>query len=177
MNGDTLEADGRKGARTAPGRILVAIDFSAGSIAALERAAALAAETGAWLDLVHVRPGLCTTALEDLFLRDLRHETIGDTEEDRAGEVLADLLSGLDRLGVGAWAQLESGEPADEILRTAASVRYTAIFMGAHGSGGSSHPLRGSVADAVARGAPCPVMTCSPAARWPVQSALLARAS
>jgi nucleotide-binding universal stress UspA family protein len=53
----------------------------------------------------------------------------------------------------------EAGEPAEKILRTALELKCDLIVMGTHGRGGVPRMLMGSVAEAVARAAPCPVLT------------------
>ena len=49
------------------------------------------------------------------------------------------------------------GSPAEEIISRARA--FQMIVMGTHGRTGLRHLLMGSVAEAVVRGAPCPVVT------------------
>ena len=54
---------------------------------------------------------------------------------------------------------LEEGDPVQEILHTARETHADIIVMGTHGRTGVGRLLMGSVAEAVLRKAPCPVLT------------------
>jgi nucleotide-binding universal stress UspA family protein len=59
----------------------------------------------------------------------------------------------------GTWeAKVIPGKAADVIVQTAQAQRVDLIVMGTHGRTGLSHTLLGSVAEAVLRHAPCPVL-------------------
>jgi nucleotide-binding universal stress UspA family protein len=51
------------------------------------------------------------------------------------------------------------GDPASEIVRLAGEEQVDLIVMGTHGRTGLMRLLMGSVAEAVVRRAPCPVLT------------------
>jgi len=140
-------------------RILVPVDFSECSRAALEDAAVLAERFGASIDVLHVwntphyvgpeflirEPGEAGHPLEEAAISQ------AETEMD-------EFLSGVpqrERFRV----RLESGKPHETIVKLAADERYDVIVMGTHGSSGLPHVLMGSVAEKVVRNAPCPVMT------------------
>ncbi len=53
----------------------------------------------------------------------------------------------------------QSDEPTNEILRYAKSTNIELIVMGTHGRTGLARVVVGSVAEAVVRAAPCPVLT------------------
>jgi nucleotide-binding universal stress UspA family protein len=55
--------------------------------------------------------------------------------------------------------KLVEGEPATEILRAAREIQPDLIVMGTHGRTGLVRLLMGSVAEAVLRKAPCPVLS------------------
>jgi universal stress protein A len=55
--------------------------------------------------------------------------------------------------------RMVSGDPATEIVRVAAEENVEMIVMSTHGRTGLPHLLMGSVAEAVVRRAPCPVVT------------------
>jgi nucleotide-binding universal stress UspA family protein len=61
------------------------------------------------------------------------------------------------------WVEVEyrvcEGDPAAEIIRLVSEVKANLIVMGTHGRSGLGRLLMGSVADAVLRRAPCPVVT------------------
>jgi nucleotide-binding universal stress UspA family protein len=67
---------------------------------------------------------------------------------------------------------LVEGDPATEILRTAAEVPCDLIVMGTHGRTGLTRLILGSVAEQVLRQAPCPVLTVKapPRAAEPVRT-------
>jgi hypothetical protein len=60
--------------------------------------------------------------------------------------------------------RIEEGPAAKTIVEYAATIHADAIVMGTHGRSGLEHMLLGSVAEAVARGASCPVLTVRPEA-------------
>ena len=130
-------------------RILVPTDFSAPSEAALTYGRELANRFDAALHLIHIA--------ENPFLR----AVVGDRRslEEAAMRWLQDRLTDADRRR-GAVAIVEhSDEPADEILRYAKSANIDLIVMGTHGRTGLARIVLGSVAEAVVRAAPCPVLT------------------
>jgi nucleotide-binding universal stress UspA family protein len=53
---------------------------------------------------------------------------------------------------------IHSGVPADSILDFVKTANADLIVMGTHGRRGIAHLMRGSVAEAVLRQAPCPVI-------------------
>lgn len=71
------------------------------------------------------------------------------------------LLAGVrERLSLPASVQefLPAGDPATEIVNAAKEWPADIIVLGSHGRGGVSRALLGSVAEAVTRHAPCPVL-------------------
>jgi nucleotide-binding universal stress UspA family protein len=130
-------------------RILVPIDFSASSGAALDYARKLAARFGASLHLLHV--------LENDFLR----PTVADPQAVEAGALrqLRELLTAEDHQRGAVPVVLRSDAVAEEIVSYARSNDVDLIVIGTHGRGGLSHLLKGSVAERVVRKAPCMVLT------------------
>lgn len=59
-------------------------------------------------------------------------------------------------------SQVMEGDPVDRILRAAAETHSDVIVMGTHGRTALMRLLLGSVAEAVLRKAPCPVLTAKP---------------
>jgi nucleotide-binding universal stress UspA family protein len=57
---------------------------------------------------------------------------------------------------------LMEGDPVDTILRVAVETHSDVIVMGTHGRTALARLLLGSVAEAVLRKAPCPVLTAKP---------------
>jgi nucleotide-binding universal stress UspA family protein len=64
----------------------------------------------------------------------------------------------------GATAVAESGDPRTTIIDQAVSKKADLLVMGTHGRRGWKRLLLGSVAEAVLREAPCPVLTVPPQA-------------
>ncbi len=76
----------------------------------------------------------------------------------------ADVKAALDALhlpdpGVAIDYRVGEGEPATEIIHQARALGANLIVMGTHGRTGLGRLLLGSVAEAVLRKAPCPVLT------------------
>jgi nucleotide-binding universal stress UspA family protein len=130
--------------------LLIALDFSETSDAALAYARELARQFGARLHVLHVRENdfLRPTALDpsDLDTAAWRQLTHRLTEEDR-------------RLRHALPVVRKSDNPANEIVQYAKSEQVDLIVMGTHGRRGVAHLLLGSVAEQVIRSAPCPVVT------------------
>ena len=130
-------------------RILVPTDFSATSDAALRYAADMALALGARLYLVHVPAktgehqgasypiGKFETAAHQQLSSFLRPEELARLRPEYA---------------------LRVGTPAEEIVSFAEVSDINLIIMGTHGRTGLAHMLLGSVAELVARTAPCPVL-------------------
>ena len=130
-------------------RILVAIDFSAPSDAALTYGRKMADQFDATLHLLHVA--------ENPFLRAASADR--RSREEAPARWLQDRLTEADRRR-GAIAIIEqSDEPASEILRYAKSNDIDLIVMGTHGRTGLVRAAVGSVAETVVRAASCPVLT------------------
>jgi universal stress protein A len=140
-------------------RILVAIDFSDGSRAAVLVAAELAERFGGSIELLHVwqPPPLRS----DLMIWAENDETpLRQYGRKQAERELRQFVEGsLPELGAGlAWSVAE-GDPASVILEYAASGRYDLVAVGTHGRTGIDHLLVGSIAEKIVRAAACPVLT------------------
>lgn len=137
-------------------RILVPVDFSESSKAALEHAIALARELGAEIQLLHshpVSPGIATPYGPPL--PDTVFQAIRDSAERRLGEV----KSHVEEAGVRATAHLSAEAASFAIAGAAEELRSDCIVMGTRGLTGLKHVLLGSVAERTVRTAPCPVIT------------------
>jgi len=76
----------------------------------------------------------------------------------------AELLAKLDAVvlpdsHIPVERRLLAGDPADAIIHLAQTEDVDLIVMGSHGRRGLTRLLMGSVAEAVVRAAPCPVLT------------------
>ena len=143
----------------ANGTVLVAVDFSVDSEAALVWACQYANLTGAHLVVLHVvhdpgeAPGYYRRRDEDA-LRPM---------EDVAREMLEEFLTGVREKHGNIAAvgkpnlKLVRGIPAPRILEAAEQVKASLIVMGSRGRTGLPHLLLGSKAERVAQMAPMPV--------------------
>jgi len=139
------------------------VDFSDSSARALRHAAKRAAESGGSLIVVHVVPadyGWSGIGREEL--RDL-DRSLQRQAADRL-RVFAD-----ENVGHNLTAELEVrvGQPAEEILAAARESNCDSIMLSTHGLTGLDRYLIGSVADRVARLAPCPIVLLRPGKRAP----------
>ena len=138
--------------------LLVPIDFSEPSEAALDYARTVATQFGASLHLLHVTedPYRAFYSAEVYVpeVEGLREEILNDSVTRLKG-----LLRTSDLTDLHAMAEAVIGTPASTITEYAAGRGIDLIVMGTHGRGGMSHLLLGSVAERVVRTAPCPVLT------------------
>lgn len=141
--------------------ILVPIDYSPHSRAALRQASDLAVEFGASLDLLHVieeplHPAFYNTGVFSIY--DIQPDI-----EVRAEEHLRELYRDASETSVEVRYHVMPGHAAREIVRFAEERRSGLIVTSTHGLTGIEHLLIGSVAEKVTRMAPCPVLTVKPA--------------
>jgi nucleotide-binding universal stress UspA family protein len=137
-----------------PTIVLAAIDTSTLATYVVEFAARIARRTwsNAQLHVLHVfrsapfdRP-----AQAGLRFEDLRAE---------AGEYLASYARSARRLcPAPVTAHLAQGDPAEEILKQTRSLNADLLIVGTHDTVGLERFLMGSVAEKVAKHAPCPVL-------------------
>jgi universal stress protein A len=140
-------------------RILVPVDFSECSRAALEGAVLLAERFGGSIDVLHVWNTPHYVGPEFLIREP------GETGHPLAKEALTEaerrmreFLSGI-RPGGKFQVRFEQGKPFETIIKLAGDEHFDAIVMGTHGRSGLQHLVLGSVAEKVVRSASCPVMT------------------
>lgn len=132
--------------------ILVPIDFSEASGAAVRRARAIARSTGAGLRLLHA----CPAPTDDLDPR-LAEQL---TEELRRGAKLrlASFAGSFDDGRVPVTTVFEEADPSRAIRDAAEADDVSLIVMGSHGRRGIDRLLLGSVAARVVQRAPKPVL-------------------
>jgi len=131
--------------------IVVPVDFSACSLAALEHAVALAAPRRAAIHALHVvdpiasglgEVGPIATGVLTRFRDRLIRLTMTSSMRDVKAEV-----------------HVAVGSVEDEILDMVDRYRADVIVMGTHGRSGWGHLLLGGTTERVVRRAPCPVLT------------------
>jgi universal stress protein A len=149
---------------TSISRILVPVDFSEASRAALDYAATLARTFGATLDVLHVweapsfaprASGLVSSgagepSLQDLIRRNADEALDGFSEEARKRGILV------------RSSRTEMGVPWHTIVNEARAGNYDLVVLGTHGRTGLPRVLLGSVAENVVRHAHCPVLSVRP---------------
>jgi nucleotide-binding universal stress UspA family protein len=157
-------------AHSTPRRVLVPVDYSSYSRAALEYAGFLAKAFGAELDVVHVwdRP---TYVSEDVVIqdRDGRRSTLTEMIVENAEREMSDFLrQATSEKGSRAVElpkhRLLSGEPVSTLLRELEKGSHDLVVLGTQGRTGLKHLLLGSVAERLVRLSPVPVVTVPPAA-------------
>jgi nucleotide-binding universal stress UspA family protein len=141
--------------------ILVPIDFSPGSLRALDYALAMVDPDGE-VYLMHV--------VDADFLARVSEEGFSDMETARAQlrrkaeEQLQDIVRNFSSLNVRIESMVVVGKPFAEILRIAADLHFSLIVMGIRGrhQGGIEEILFGSTAEKVLRAARIPVVCVPP---------------
>lgn len=131
--------------------VLHPTDFSELSQPAFELACALARDYAARLVVLHVAGLPPLLPVEGMLM-----PTPVDEAESARGRLEA--VRPTDPR-VQVRHRLAVGDPAGEILAAATDEEADLIVLGTHGRGGLSRALMGSVAEAVQRAAPCPVLT------------------
>ena len=129
-------------------KILYATDYSEESGYALSVASSWAHATGAGLLIVHV------SQYEPYPVGELFDEESKPSPIDL--EPLQEVVP--TDLEVPYEHRLVYGEPAEEIIKLAREENVALIVIGTRGTTGLTHLLTGSVAEAVIRQAPCPVV-------------------
>jgi nucleotide-binding universal stress UspA family protein len=138
-----------------PTRILVPMDFSPSSLAALEMATDLAGHYHALLCLVHVVPVFITSTVPDFFpeAKFLDHARKG--AEGRFAAYQMDLAA----KGIEVSYFIEEGnDTAGNILRVAEREKIDFIVITTHGLTGWHPHVFGSTAEKVVKLAQCPLL-------------------
>jgi nucleotide-binding universal stress UspA family protein len=137
-------------------RILVGVDGSTYSLAAVRTAAELAAEGGAEsVTLINVIP--VATSLKGSML------VAAPPEDIEAWELFDQPKRVLKDAGVEPKLLLREGDPANEIVSAARDGGYDLIVVGHRGLSPIRAFLLGSVSDRVVMHAPCSVLVVRPA--------------
>jgi len=151
----------RKPLKANPSVFLMPTDFSPGAKKAANEAIVLAENFGARIYFLHVLdayPFIAYAYREEMFT-----PIPLPTPEEMEPE-WESFFSGLP-LGKIAWEKhTDEGSTANTIIRHAETMQADLIVMGTHGRTGLEHMLMGSVAEKVARSAPCALLTVRPEA-------------
>ncbi len=137
--------------------ILVATDFDSMSLRALSFAAAAASRYGATLHIVHVLQGQTYGVVR----REMVDRMLAE-EKDCAEYKLSQISSQLQLDGRKCEVFTKFGTPVDLIVECAHRIPADLIAVGTSSRGRLGKLFVGSVAEAVIRTAPCPVLTVGP---------------
>ncbi len=137
-------------------RLLVPVDFSVSSDAALRYAVQLAQANGATLHVCHAIP--YPHMLDALFERGLTPEETLLRIRRKGRLHVQQLLASTGFTGTVRF-HFQEGDSGGTILAWADKLKPDLIVMGTHGHRGAAHFFLGSVAESVVRQAPCPVLT------------------
>lgn len=138
-------------------RILVPVDFSSCSLAALKHALGLARQFDAKVILLHVVEPVILP--ENLMLAVPELPEVGNDLVESARQRLEQLAAKAIPEAHRAPVLVRIGRPFHEITQLAASDDVDLIVISTHGYTGLKHVLMGSTAERVVRHAPCPVLT------------------
>ena len=137
--------------------ILVAVDFSDASVAAVKQALELAAAFDSKVVALHVihdpaeAPGFYSS------------KKAGKKVYRNMEEAAAKMMAAFVEEHCAKWKKLEvrvrPGIPGDEIVRQAGEEKADLVVIGTRGHSGLKRLLLGSVADRVIRACPCPVLS------------------
>lgn len=138
--------------------ILIAVDGSRASEAAIDVAVEVGKLFGAKYDLVHDIEPVPMVAVETLgVIPDLADAHFAVLLQERAEAYIGAIASRLRDAGLSVTTQIVIGEPAAQAI-LAASLHCDLIVLASHGRGAIARLLLGSVADKVVRGAETPVL-------------------
>lgn len=141
-------------------RILVPVDYSECSQAALTTAGFVAGAFGGAIDVIHVwdRPSYVS---EDIKVKEQGEvRTLLDMIRENAEKEMAEFLRKVELPpNVQVSHRLVSGNPAATILHELEQRQHDLLVMGTHGRTGLRHMMLGSVAETVVRLSPIPVLT------------------
>jgi nucleotide-binding universal stress UspA family protein len=152
--------------------ILVPVDYSPCSRAALRFAVELAQRFEATLDIVHCwdRPSYVSdvsmTTTEPMsgksLIRLIQENARHDLDEFLRSAELPE--------GVTLTGRLVPGDPASTLIHELKERKHDMVVVGTHGRTGLSHLLLGSVAEKLVRLSPVPVMTVPDQTAQPLRS-------
>lgn len=139
-------------------RILFASDFSKASTKAFATAIALAKATHADMTILHVLVPF-TPLVPEQYIGGTTLDQLNADARRWAQEQVAKLTARAKKGGVRASGLATTGDPAEQIVRTARTKRAELIVLGTHGRTGLNRFFVGSVAQRVIASAQCPVVT------------------
>jgi nucleotide-binding universal stress UspA family protein len=146
--------------------ILFATDFSIFAEAALPYAVAIARHYGSTLHAAHVIPDL-NILVHPLAVDPVTFESAYEAEKRAALEHMQALVP--DLRSVDHHTYIRHGNVWDALHEIITQQHIDLLVLGTHGRGGLGKLIMGSVAEELARQAPCPVLTVGPKASGQVK--------
>lgn len=142
-------------------RILVPVDYSQSSRAALRFAIELGQRFGASIDVLHVwdRPSYVSDVVMSRTDALSTKSLIVLIEENARRDLDQFLASAELPAETALTSRLAAGDPASALLHELKAGDYDLAVIGTHGRTGLSHILLGSVAEKLVRLSPVPVLT------------------
>jgi nucleotide-binding universal stress UspA family protein len=140
-------------------RIVIATDGSDGAWAAVEEGVELAAEVGAEVTFVTVRPRISALLGDQLY----QHRLTEQLEQARA--VLGRAEAEARRAGVDYDSDILEGDPVQSIAQAARGWMADLVVVGSRGHGAVASAVIGSVSRGLLNRSPAPVMIVRTAAR------------
>jgi nucleotide-binding universal stress UspA family protein len=148
------EARLREGVVPSIRHILIPVDFSECSLEAFDYAVQIAKDFNATVTLVHVLEPFAY-GIDFTLIHPSKAKKSRESWESRLSELAAILQS----RGITNRHELRGGLPPEVIVDRIREHEPDLVVMGTHGRRGFSHLLAGSVAEAILRQCPCPVLT------------------
>lgn len=141
-------------------KILVPLDGSDTGQAALDHVELVARETNASVHLIQVisPPG----AMETSVFGNAEWDSFFKAMQDTANDYLRSIIDGLKAKGITAKYDIVIGDPAHQIIKSAAKDKVDLVAMSTHGRTGIARWVIGSVADRVLHGARMPMWLVRP---------------
>ncbi len=138
-----------------PAKILLPIDFSSSSYAALETAAEIAGHFQAELYLIHVIPKLPIVTGADFF----DETAVLQSARNHAEQQLAEHVASLASKGIRARSHIEVGNDVTaSIMRVIEREHVDLVVLSTHGMSGWRLEVFGSIAEKVVKLVQCPLL-------------------
>lgn len=139
--------------------ILVPTDFSQASKSALVYAVEFARKFGAKIHLLHIVQDVAVFLPETAMVAPSLAVSAAEPMMQAANKTLDQFLASVNTFDVTVEKTCVESNPLDEILEQAREKRIDLVILGTHGHTGLAHFFLGSLAEAVVRQSPCPVLS------------------
>jgi len=148
---------GRLSPHNNPARILIALDGSAGSEAAVSEVCRRFWHIGTEARIVAVHQVMTPVNAERIAIGERIYDLVNEESLIRVKSAVEAAIEKLHEAGLLTTPIIEHGDPKDVLLRQAREWNADAIFLGSRGMGRIEGLLLGSVSAAVVAHAPCTV--------------------